>query len=287
MQQKPPSLLRVKRKRGDDPLQALILEGGSTKKSKLAQSSPAFYFALSRADDAVLEAPILAETQSHHFVLPHDSDAEAQPQSSSPPSPKLNPALYQMIGELNVSDTPTPRRRRRSSTMNLRPTLTERDSESKQDAQQHSHQESYLDSQYVYDVYRLTSSEPFSSANHPVSQIGYIRFFDDDLTLASDDEAPSPAAISDNEDSNAEDFYQNDYPSDEDAEGLYLPELGFNNVEDNDESIDCDFDFDNSDDDSRFSQSYSQYADADTDQNQYRDRIFGKLQTMIDEADGE
>lgn len=284
MQQKPPSLLRVKRKRGDDPLQALILEGHSTKKSKLAQSSPAFYFALSRADDAVLEAPILAETQSHHFVLPQDPSS-ASPQQSYPPSPKLNPTLSQMIGELNVSDSPAPRRRRRSSTMNARPMLADQESELKQEPKQEPNQD-VGESQYVYDVYRLTSSEPFSSANHPVSQIGYIRFFDDDLTLASDDDAPSPTAVSDNEDSNAEDFYQNDYPSDEDAEGLYLPELGFDNAGPEDrESFDCDFDFANSDDDSHLSASYAQYAD--TDHNQYRDRIFGKLQRMIDEADEE
>ena len=32
------------------------------------------------------------------------------------------------------------------------------------------------ESQYVYDVYQLSESEPLTTANHPLSQIGYIRF---------------------------------------------------------------------------------------------------------------
>ncbi|KAI3405138.2 TRS33 [Candida oxycetoniae] len=79
---------------------------------------------------------------------------------------------------------------------------------------------------YVFDVYHL--SEPLTSANHPTTQIGYIRFFDDDdenqssflLNNEEDEQDRKPSVLTDDEDSNAESFYQNDYPSDEDAEGL-------------------------------------------------------------------
>lgn len=87
------------------------------------------------------------------------------------------------------------------------------------------------DDQYVYDVYQLTDAEPLTTANHPLAQIGYIRFFNDDDSENNDsnildttqqdlDEVKKPSVLTDDEDSNAESFYQNDYPSDEDAEGL-------------------------------------------------------------------
>ncbi|KAI5956051.1 hypothetical protein KGF57_003537 [Candida theae] len=87
------------------------------------------------------------------------------------------------------------------------------------------------DNQYVYDVYQLTDAEPLTTANHPSAQIGYIRFFNDDESDNDDsnifdstqqeaDDLRKPGVLTDDEDSNAESFYQNDYPSDEDAEGL-------------------------------------------------------------------
>ncbi|KAG5417981.1 hypothetical protein I9W82_004309 [Candida metapsilosis] len=87
------------------------------------------------------------------------------------------------------------------------------------------------ENQYVYDVYQLTDAEPLTTANHPSAQIGYIRFFNDDDSDNNDsnvfdsaqqdaDDMKKPSVLTDDEDSNAESFYQNDYPSDEDAEGL-------------------------------------------------------------------
>lgn len=69
---------------------------------------------------------------------------------------------------------------------------------------------------YVYDVYYRDKA--IHDENIKLgSNIGIIKFADEDLSLLSDKEELSDAArVSDDEDSNAEDFYQNDYPEDED-----------------------------------------------------------------------
>ncbi|KAI5949609.1 hypothetical protein KGF54_005487 [Candida jiufengensis] len=117
-------------------------------------------------------------------------------------------------------------------------------------------QEDEDDDTYVYDVYHLIDSEPLTTANHPKTQIGYIRFFndldEDESFLLTNDSADDlnnpdlkkPSILTDDEDSNAESFYQNDYPSDEDLEGLEelnnsfedeFNKLNINNEKENDD----------------------------------------------------
>ncbi|KAI5960748.1 uncharacterized protein KGF55_004318 [Candida pseudojiufengensis] len=120
------------------------------------------------------------------------------------------------------------------------------------------------DDTYVYDVYHLIDSEPLTTANHPKTEIGYIRFFDDleennpdsilmnNIDEENDDinsNLKKTNLLTDDEDSNAESFYQNDYPSDEDLEGLEeLNEFedGFNKLKigDDDDGEDRDYDDD-------------------------------------------
>lgn len=110
---------------------------------------------------------------------------------------------------LNVEDVPEKRKKRR-----LNRHATEEEKTDTQGAEREEQAE------YVFDVYKLSSTKPLTSGNYPLSLIGYIRFFDDEefALLQSDDENASISRVlSDDEDSNAESFYQNDYPEDEDA----------------------------------------------------------------------
>lgn len=209
----PPHILRIKRKRGQDPLQALILEerrpAKKSKPSSPISSKPLtptpeaknYYFQLSRTDSADVPDPevlasVLSEAASaeehRHFVIPKKQTEE---------DTVIPNELSDMLDSyLNVDGGNTSRRRRRG-----RPATEE---------------EPPVEDEYVFDVYKLSATEPLTKANYPLSQIGYIRFFDDDEydLMQSDDDAKSALRdYSDDEDSNAESFYQNDYPEDEDA----------------------------------------------------------------------
>lgn len=185
--------------------------------------------------------------------------------------------------------------------------------------------ESSVYSDYVYDVYQLSSTEPLTDANHPQSQIGYIRFFEDEdteLNQSDDDNDASRKLYSDDEDSNAESFYQNDYPSDEDA-GVYSetyssdeddlapvivqdaaakegydylhgnePDEGNENDEFGDiyddfydeDGAKMDFLADDKFDTESFERQNFFAGEEDDELAIHRDRIFGKLQRIIDES---
>lgn len=118
--------------------------------------------------------------------------------------------LTDMVANFLTVDEPTIRKKRKS-----RRQPTEAQHEPSPTTSSTSHEKVEVD--YVFDTYKLSELEPLTEANYPKSQIGYIRFFDDenyDLMQLDDDDLPNK---SDDEDSNAESFYQNDYPEDEDA----------------------------------------------------------------------
>lgn len=318
----PPQVLRIKRKRGQDPLQALILEDKQgAKRSK--PSSPIssgtrtpvneeklnFYFKLTRTDDTTighdeqLLATILSETnqtESRNFVIPKKQSEE---------DIVVPHELSDMVNDfmLNNSETASSRKKRHGSTISSSPTTAPID-----------------DDEYVYDVYQLSTT---TDENHPKSQIGYIKFFEDDEEEFNGSEpSVDKLAFSDNEDSNAEDYYQNDYPEDEDADiqddihdgyeetGLeleadqlqdlydYMLQNDVKLVDNYDSADDADYVFNEDDEDEEDSDEYA-YDSYDDDNGQefqrqhffdnesddelatHRDKIFGKLQKMIDEAD--
>lgn len=234
----PPTILRIKRKRTQDPLQALILEDRNrAKRSKPSsptssailtppepQETKNLYFALTRTDESTQ-----IDDQAIQSVL---SEAAKSPSKSKRkfiiPKRQIEEDVYipnelsDMVSSLLMSSSEQPVRKRRirgrrqsSVGEESRPTAPL--------PPKAAVQESLVYSDYVYDVYQLSSTEPLTDANHPQSQIGYIRFFEDEdteLNQSDDDNDASRRLYSDDEDSNAESFYQNDYPSDEDA-GVY------------------------------------------------------------------
>lgn len=349
----PPRVLRIKRKRGQDPLQALILEDKrSVKRSKPStpvssrvpspvntppainetESTKNFYFTLSRTDDmgivddSVVQS-ILAEapgaidpeqqvhtTRKRKFVIPKNQ-SEEDTIIPNELSDMLNSFLS--VGDENSSQ------RKRKVRGGSRVESTD-DKVNTDPVNLETPEIQVVDpavSEYVYDVYLLTSTEPLTTANHPQSQIGYIRFFDDDdnnLYQSDDDDTGKPPILSDDEDSNAEDFYQNDYPSDEDAgvfsESNSVLNLDVDGNEDEDQDLEQleadviqalnegdydDYDdvnylgddqyFNEDDEDNSDDQQYTRNTFFESDKEDalaiHRDKIFGKLQSMIDEKD--
>lgn len=303
---KPPQILRIKRKRGQDPLQALIL---GSKRVKLSQDQKSWYFQLDRTvhpsqADSDLGSVLheSASDEGRHFVIPKRQLEE---------DAVIPNELADMVQSfLSVNNDPAPKKRKR------RGLTRDKDAGPQTATRLEPTDISEFLGDYVFDVYTL--SEPLTSHNFPQSEIGYIKFFDDkayDLMNSDDD---SGSAYSDNEDSNAESFYQNDYPEDEDAGALsetydeseddaigpvilesaedfegnaYL--RGHEQAEGQFDDLYDDFfdpdgsqtvDFLNDD----YTEDYDRnsfFAGDEHDQlAQHRDRIFGRLQKMIDEA---
>lgn len=295
-----PNVLRVKRKRGQDPLQALVLENvPASKRSK--QNTPAnsrpgtplrttptsggsSYYLLALAGTSELAGDavfsVLAEDvgalRKRKFYLPKSLWED-------PAVPDELSDMVQSFLDVNGSENNSSHKRR---TRNR-----------KENAENSAPVE--IPSEYVYDTYHL--SEPMTSANHPQSQIGYVRFFDEENDLYQSDEEDDTAhkVYSDDEDSNAESFYQNDYPSDEDAEGLdpevilqdgeeAPDELGntdelYGNFFHGDDSP-VNFVEDGSESEHEQFERQRFFAhDEDDEVALHRDKIFGKLQRMIDE----
>lgn len=387
----PPTVLRIKRKRGQDPLQALVLEDKqSVKRSK--PSSPVssgvatpseedskanFYFKLTRTDnlaanDILVLNSILNEASNddeksfeggRKFVIP-------KPQTEE--DVVIPNELSDMVNSFMISTDKSPQKRRRrfvtrgqggdevGKSDELPPeasaeTLTTRvgsdngstviDGSSGNQTENDKAVElneaagnstgtgdSDEVDDYVYDVYQL-SPTAITTKNHPKSQIGYIKFFNDDDEFNMSESSFERDAYSDNEDSNAEDYYQNDYPEDEDADidedihnGYKETELENEEVNDlfdyvqqnnvtlvdnsyksdedadyvygqdgdeyddfDDDDDDDDYDIDNELDDfdndiNGFERQHFFDGDSEDELAIHRDKIFSKLQKMVDES---
>lgn len=355
----PPSVLRIKRKRGQDPLQALVLEDKQTvKRSKpsspvssgvatpLDEDKANFYFKLTRTDefsgnDILVINSILNEAKTskdkneayRNFILP-------KPQTQE--DVEIPNELSDMVNKFMISDESgkAPRKRRHHSANhgddgnNAVNQTSSKDSTSNDTVNyQQESKESQNDDQngvdeYVYDVYQL-SATAITTKNHPKSQIGYIKFFtDEDEEFNGSEDSYDRQLYSDNEDSNAEDYYQNDYPEDEDAEidddihndyketELETEEINdlFDYVQQNNVSLvdsqykseddadyvygqnsdededDEDYDIDDElddyeyDNDNDFERQHFFNNESDDDLAIHRDKIFSKLQKMVDES---
>jgi hypothetical protein len=177
------------------------------------------YFTLARTDDVVNESTVIdsilldndssISSRKRKFVIPNQ-------QKDEPVTEELNDMVKSFLDSDNFGNEESiMTRKKRSRISSIRP--PEQPDE------------------FVYDVYYI-SPTPLTSKNHPQSQIGYIKFFSDDNELYQSDEedGPKSQAVSDHEDSNAEDFYQNDYPSDEDA-GSNSDLASYHNQDQNDD----------------------------------------------------
>lgn len=75
---------------------------------------------------------------------------------------------------------------------------------------------------YVYDIYHLETIPEDEFEKYPTNNIGFIKIVNKDLNLIPDSDEDSDFQLSDDEDSNDENYYQNDYPEDEDDDRSIL-----------------------------------------------------------------
>lgn len=75
---------------------------------------------------------------------------------------------------------------------------------------------------YVYDIYHLETIPEDEFEKYPANNIGFIKIVNKDLDLIPDSDGDSNFQLSDDEDSNDENYYQNDYPEDEDDDRSIL-----------------------------------------------------------------
>lgn len=236
----PPQVVRVKRRRDEDPLQALVFE-----ESKRSVKRPRFVFKLQRTEENDIQdsTAVLESQQGRHrerplFSLPRGDDrssigapngalngapngnmkvdgslgapAPVAPLAEGPP--ELNPDLLDMLNDYLKTHDETkegpavkPPKRRQSSvsqSSDVRPTLQAPACDTSAIIEDD-------EDEYVYDVYYRDRAV---GQLLETDNIGYIRFDSDDLDYEEDEVPPT-----DDEDSNDENFYRNDYPEDEDG----------------------------------------------------------------------
>lgn len=75
---------------------------------------------------------------------------------------------------------------------------------------------------YVYDIYHLEKIPENEEVFYQNQNVGFIKVVNKDIDLIPDEDTDNEEQLSDDEDSNDENFYQNDYPEDEDDDRSIL-----------------------------------------------------------------
>ena len=224
----PPSTVQIKRKRDEDPLQALLFEKHeAVKRHKNFSLAPKnYYFRLTRTEDittndvTVLESLLPKETllkkqgtkRKANFGNDMDGKGERTKRKFVIPQRKEEDNLHHELSDMI------------ESYLNIE--KNGEDVDDKKGGYDTSRKKSYnkskggdsSDFDYVYDVYRLTATSMLKDVMQSKSGVGYVNFGDDFDFYQSEDDDEESRCVSDDEDSNAESYYQNDYPSNEDYE---------------------------------------------------------------------
>ncbi|CEP61475.1 Iwr1p LALA0_S03e03686g [Lachancea lanzarotensis] len=201
-----PGVIRVKRKREDDSVQALLLqENGSAKRGK-------FVFRLAKTVESELDGqneeldtPLLKlsdDGEARHFILEQRKRKREEQQLPAEISEMLNNYLSlapKPSAELGTLKRPSQRKSSHLPKPETLPSLS-----------------------YVYDIY-YKEVVPEDEFVFDSSTVGYIKIVEDyGELLPEDDEDDKKSVFSDDQDSNEEAFYQNDYPEDEDDDRSVL-----------------------------------------------------------------
>lgn len=248
----------------------------------------------------------LAADDHRHFVLEQrgkrrrsstDDQDDVVHKDHKPDDPDLAPEITQMIEQhLKLSNTTpgSPNRKRKPSKKHFTGSAAEIVSLSGID--------------YVYDIYHLESvPEKEFDVYKQESDVGFVKIVYANLDLVPDEDSDTAQKrLSDDEDSNEENYYQNDYPEDEDddrsilfgseGEDLAVEEtltVGqadgyedlFNRLGENNNILSSlnAMNFIDLDADEGPSPSDREQDPDEDPMVAYRDRIFGDLQRMIDD----
>lgn len=221
---KRPEYIRLKRRRDEDSVQTLLLDEEQLKKSKKAR----YIFKLSKTvgsnDELNKEesiTPLLKVAEDHrHFVLEQprkrardDTEPKKTKRGGTPTATgELPPEISEMVNSyLKIhgdEDESTTKKRKRS----------------RKHYQGKSAEIIPLPSlDFVYDVYHLEEIPEDEYRQYKDSNVGFIKIIDSHGDLLPDEDSDSDKQfLSDEEDSNDENYYRNDYPEDEDDDRSIL-----------------------------------------------------------------
>ncbi|ODV97176.1 hypothetical protein PACTADRAFT_48924 [Pachysolen tannophilus NRRL Y-2460] len=223
-------VLRVKRKRDQDPLQALVLKNPNFSTKRLKKD---YYFKFARTDSEELEAATLSKDKilqvdsrtgqlsllstnnvnngGEKFNNNNDNNDDDEMDQN-----QLSDEILMMVKEQEEIA-----KKKNSSNLvkNAQKQQLKRPVRIKHKPSEPVKMKNYSDTEYVYDVYYRGKDN--DSEKYENSKIGYIRYDEELFNFLSnnDDNAGNDEEINfndDDDDSNAEDYYQNDYPEDED-----------------------------------------------------------------------
>ncbi len=210
----PPAIVRIKRKRTDEPLQALLFENAPTRK-RVRKERPGFVFKLARTEEQ------LALSKDTGLVLNREEENRKGRTLFSIPSAKRKRGEIsgdqkkgEIYGDQNDGDGQevSPEILDMVSSY-LRKEKTLEGNNYKRDL---ANERDTLNGDYVYDVYYR---KPLDNKDlHDSGSIGYVKLSEEELEELDNNVDSDGSPNTDDEDSNSEDYYLNDYPEDEDGE---------------------------------------------------------------------
>lgn len=236
MEEYKPEFIRVKRRRNADSMNAILLdeEGYNNKNIKKPRRN-IFVFKLTNTIDTVSYHPSegshtpllkLENKDENKFILEHhkkrkrslgsDSNAtlpaKKKEQIDTSHEEELPPEISQMVNKylsLNENDN-NEQKRRKPSKKHYRGDAAKIATLPSMD--------------YVYDIYKLEKiNEDDEMISNKLNNIGIVKIIQIDVDLVNDEIEHSDIDLrSDDEDSNEENFYKNDYPEDEDDDRSIL-----------------------------------------------------------------
>ncbi|CAN6650042.1 RNA polymerase II nuclear localization protein Iwr1p [Trichomonascus vanleenenianus] len=214
----PPHTVRIKRKRGEDPLQALLVDDSniqSTKRSKTSTPNGSNYYVFKLAGtfdtkpSSELDIVLQQQEEGRVFKIPK-SRKGYQALHNDPEVAKSLTDMVQSYLELEAPpkiavDEPLqqnePQAEPHKQGVVPESTITNEDIEIED---------------YVYDIYYRYLQHDDPAAQLTGLKVGFIMLDSDDDFFIKED-SDSNQALTDDEDSNAEDFYKNDYPEEDEA----------------------------------------------------------------------
>lgn len=218
---KAPEFIRVKRRRDEDSVQALLVdEGRKRKKSR-------FIFKLERTVDsdshentkeALTPLLKLAANDGRHFVLER---GEKRRRTSDDLGEEPSKVSHRDERQKEANDLPPEINQMVSDVLKLNKDVTEdqarpRKKPSKKHFGGYNREVLSLPSNdYIYDIYRLENMKEDDLDSYKDKNLGFVKIVNKFVDLVPDIDT-DPEQCSDDEDSNEENYYQNDYPEDED-----------------------------------------------------------------------
>ncbi|GAV55019.1 hypothetical protein ZYGR_0AS03420 [Zygosaccharomyces rouxii] len=221
-----PEFIRVKRRRDEDSVQALLIDEGQKKRKK-----GRFFFKLTRTvdsdsyentDEALTPLLKLATNDHRHFVLEREGKRRRDSDDTEeiPPAGKSTKVSHEGKHQKETDDLPPEINQMVSEVLKLNRNGKEDQARPRKPSKKHfggGNREvlSLPSNDYIYDIYRLENMKDDDLSAYEDKDLGFVKIVNKFIDLVPDEDT-DPEQCSDDEDSNEENYYQNDYPDDED-----------------------------------------------------------------------